>query len=440
MKARLPLIAALAGMLIPMKASAQAWVNNRDFSDGIGIRAGNFELHPSVGAEGGYDSNYFRAASSENPIDVYKLRVTPSLTLSTLGERRSQGIKNDIDFSLSGFLSYYWLFPVDSANSEVSKRNTFTAGVDTHVNVFRQRKFGFDLNGSYLRVTDGEGNTDDIAGEGFTRDAVRGGAGVTWRPGGGLFEWRNGYDVTYYWFESDRYKVFDNVYHRFETRGRWRFLPRSALLFDSSYSLVRYTHPDTTPQTDGDIVRTRVGFHGLVTYHLGLLGMVGWGSTFYEKGRVSVQPRQFDSILANAEARWFIQSRPDLDSTVITSGLSSVAVGYQRSFANSYYGSFYQRDRGYLQFSMFILGAVAGGLEFGLSRVAFPEAITNSGMPNPAFSQTRIDSRAFAEYRVTDTIGVNATVQYDQASNEVINDDDLGYSRFQAYLGARAFW
>ena len=88
MKAGLPLIAALAVTLLPGRVFAQAWVSNRDFSEGIGVRAGNFELHPSLGGEFGYDSNFFRAAESEGVIDVLKLRITPSLTLSTLGDQR----------------------------------------------------------------------------------------------------------------------------------------------------------------------------------------------------------------------------------------------------------------------------------------------------------------------------------------------------------------
>src|SRR4051795_3214671 len=90
MKARLQLIAALTVALSPMTAAAQAWVSNPDFSEGIGIRAGNFELHPGVGAEFGYDSNYFRAAESEHPVDALKLRVTPSLSIRTLGSDRRQ--------------------------------------------------------------------------------------------------------------------------------------------------------------------------------------------------------------------------------------------------------------------------------------------------------------------------------------------------------------
>jgi hypothetical protein len=439
MKARLALIAALAVTLPTVRASAQAWVSNRDFSEGPGIRAGNFELHPSIGGEFGYDTNFFRASESEGVIDVFKLRITPSLTLSTLGDqRRNTANPSDIAFAASAFAAYYEIIPTDSAESEVASRRNVSIGADMKLDVFPKRKLGLDVLAGYIRAIDTEGNTDDLAGEGFNRNTLRGGAGVTWRPGGGLFEWRNGYMATYHTFENDAYTSLANVHHQFSTRGRWRFLPRSALLFESTYTLVRYTHANTV-QTDGDQVRTRVGFHGLVTYHLALLGMLGWGASFYEPHPGSIRPRQFDSWLANAEARWFMQSQQDLERTSVASGLSSIAVGYHRIFNNSYYGSFYQRDRGYLQFTMFLLGAFSGGLEFGVSRVGFPEVTTAGGVTQPAFSQLRLDGRLFGEYHFTDTLAANTTLLYDQVNSDEVQGEPLDYKRFQAWLGVRWF-
>lgn len=439
MKARLPLIAALAAALLPARASAQAWVSNPDFSEGVGIRAGNFELHPSVGAEFGYDSNFFRASEEEGTVDVLKLRVTPSVTISSLGAaRRNAPTPPDVTFVAGAHASYNEIFPLDSENADATEQRNFALGADAKVVVFPRRKVGFDLLAAYIRAIDTDGRGEDLTSEGFTRDTVRGGAGVTWRPGGGLFEWRNGYAITYHFFENDTYDSLANVQHELNSRGRWRFLPRSALLFDTSYTFVRYTE-DTTQQTDGDAVRARVGFHGLVTYHLALLGMLGWGATFYEPRAQGIAPRQFDSLVANAEARWFIQPRPDLEAATITSGLSSIALGYTRSFSNSYYGSFYQRDRGYLQFSMFLLGAIAGGLEFGVSRVAYPEVVTMN-FQKDSFSQLRLDGRMFGEYRFTDTLAANATLQYDQVNSEEVNGEDLDYKRWQAYVGVRLFW
>jgi hypothetical protein len=434
MNLRTPLLAALATMLLPASAFAQAWVGSPDFSEGIGIRAGNLELHPSIGAEFGYDSNFTRAAESEGEVDVLKLRITPSITLSTLGrERRNAAAPPRFIFSGSASASYFELFPTDSENSEIRKRRNVALGADFKADFLPAGKFGVDLLGGYTRLIDAEGRSDDLAGEGFNRDAIRGGAGVNWRPGGGLFDWRLGYTATYRFFEADQYRLLDNLHHEVGTRGRWRFLPRSALLFDSTYTFVRYTHSAST-QTNGDAVRSRIGFHGLVTYHLALLAMVGWASSFYEGHGGSIAPRQFDSPIANAELRWFIQARPSLESASLTTGLSSVAVGYMRTFSNSYLGSFYQRDRGYLQFSMFLLGAVAGGLDFGVSRVGYPETGAT-----PSFSQLRLDARAFGEYRFTDTLALNATVQYDRVSGPVVANEDLDYKRWQAYLGVRWF-
>jgi hypothetical protein len=123
MKARLPLIAALAAALLPSKASAQAWVSNPDFSEGIGVRAGNFEFHPSVGAEFGYDSNLFRSSEEEGVVDVLKLRVTPSFTLSSLGKlRRNAPTPPDVLVAAGAHASYFEVFPLDS---ERTRRSTY---------------------------------------------------------------------------------------------------------------------------------------------------------------------------------------------------------------------------------------------------------------------------------------------------------------------------
>jgi hypothetical protein len=432
MKARLSLVLALAASFAPLQASAQAWVSNPNFSEGVGVRAGNLELHPSIGAEFGYDSNYFRAAKSEGEVEALKLRVTPSLTLSTLGERRRGGARSDVAFTAGAYASYFELFPLDSDESDASKRRNVALGADAKVDVFTRGKIGFDLLGGYVRLIEGEGRTDDLAGEGFNRDTLRGGGGVTWRPGGGTFEWRGGYLATYNFFEDEAYENLANLQHEINTRGRWRFLPRSALLFDSAYTFVRYTENDS-PQPDGETARARIGFSGLVTYHLALLGMAGWATSFYEK-----DAKQYDSFIGSAEARWFIQPQPDLQKATITSGLSSVALGYNRSFSNSYLGSFYQQDRGYLNFDMFLLGALAAGLQLGVSHVAFPETQQANGATD-SFSQWRYDARAFGEYRFSDTWAANLTVQYDKVDSPALLDDELKYNRWQAYVGVRWF-
>ena len=76
--------------LAPHANAQQAWLSDRRVGEGIGIRVGNLELHPGVAGEFGYDSNYFqRSGEDEEPlIAAYRLRITPSISLSTLGARR----------------------------------------------------------------------------------------------------------------------------------------------------------------------------------------------------------------------------------------------------------------------------------------------------------------------------------------------------------------
>jgi len=443
MKSQFALIAALAVATLPLDASAQAWLSNPDFSEGVGIRAGNLEWHPSLGGEFGYDSNFFRASSaSERVIDVLRLRVTPSFTVTTLGARR-RNAQTPPTFAFVGGAdaAYNEIIPLDSSNSAVSKQRNLALGANAKLDFYPQGKLGVDVLGSFVRMIEPTGNAEDLVHGGFNRDTAHAGAGVTWRPGGGLFDWRLGYAITYNYFEQQEFSPLDNVQHDIQTRGRWRFLPRSALLFDSSYTFVRYSAADSR-QTDGDMVRTRIGFRGLVTYHLALLGMVGWGSTFYKsRGGAGLKAQNYDAPLGTAEVRWFMSAAPTPDKVTVASGLSSIALGYVRSFDNAYLGSFFTQDRGYLQFNGYIVGRVVSGLEFGVSRVAFPES-TYAADTAPAFDELRLDARAFGEYRITDTFATNLTFLYDgaNAGPARVHGEDLDYKRYQVYLGARLFW
>ena len=93
MKSRLFFGALLGATVCSTNAWAQAWLGNRDL-EGPGIRTGNWEMHPGVAAEFGYDSNYFQRADSQveeeniGPVeDTWRLRVTPSFVIRTVDKR-----------------------------------------------------------------------------------------------------------------------------------------------------------------------------------------------------------------------------------------------------------------------------------------------------------------------------------------------------------------
>src|ERR1700742_1737624 len=79
---------ALLGAFSLEAHAQQPWLADRQYGEGAGVRVGNLEFHPGISGEVGYDSNYYLRAPSEDPIAVYRFRVTPSASLATLGPQR----------------------------------------------------------------------------------------------------------------------------------------------------------------------------------------------------------------------------------------------------------------------------------------------------------------------------------------------------------------
>jgi hypothetical protein len=188
---------------------------------------------------------------------------------------------------------------------------------------------------------------------------------------------------------------------------------------------------------------------GLFTNRFAFRILGGWAASFYDSDQ------NFDGPVGNAELKFFLTPNPQLQPGSAPVGLSSIAVGYDRSYAHSYLGPFYQRDMGYLTFEYFIGGVVVTSLRGQVARNAYPEfEVTgdadNDGMVDDTIPQnvheTRLGGTLFAEYRMTSFVGINATFEVDRniggGDNPVqtVPVDDLDYTRFQAYLGARVFW
>lgn len=410
-------------------------------------------MHPGISAEFGYDSNYYQRADSEieeqniGPVeDTWRLRVTPAFVIRTVDKRlaeagASAGTAPLFSLQLSADATGNVFF-----SDAVKDERHIQGGAGMDFVLLPGRTWSFDASGDYRRIVD-PSNLPGFVNS-YDRSAVSAGAGVTWRPGGGLFDWRLiGYQLRATLFEDDVFESFNNLDHRLETRGRWRFLPRSAAIFDGQYKFLTYTEP--TDQNGGQAVRARLGYNGLVTDRLGFLAMGGWAASFYDD---DVQPaKDYDGFIANAELTWFLTARSTLGYQTGAVGLSSVAIGYTRDFTNSYLGDFYARDRGYAKLAYMAGGVVALTAEAGFARVNYPSfSVADQGggrFTQPAFAEDRIDAKVFAEYRPVDSVGVNATLQYDESFSQVVRlsstdpevGDDLDYARWQAYIGVRWF-
>src|SRR5688572_20463363 len=181
---------ALCGFAPSARAQSerQPWLSDRRLGGGLGIRTGNFELHPAVAGEVGFDSNFFQSAGRVTPLDqavlippqyrpvseqgfvfgdtgsfseprvgTFRFRITPSLTLSTLGVQRREGdaeaaARPKVNLQATASASYNELIATDARYADDVAGNRFISGdLGVSALIFPDRPWGFNVNGQYNR-------------------------------------------------------------------------------------------------------------------------------------------------------------------------------------------------------------------------------------------------------------------------------------------------
>ncbi len=426
------------------------WAGDRATGEGIGIKTGSVEWHPGASAELGYDSNYLQRSNSsvdeENfgpVIESLRLRVTPQLTVRTLDRSAESGkdfgsaLPPAFMFEATGVASYNEFIPLDAEDPAAFRRlRNLSGGLGLVLDFFARRKWSGRLLGNYSYQA--EPTNQGGLGNQFDRHTVGGGGDLVWAPGGGAFRWTLlEYRTRATFFDESAFGVYDNGNHAFGTNGHWRFLPKTSVLYDAKFGIIRY---GSNVINDGEYLQGRMGLNGLVTKRLSLLGMGGWATSFY-RNQIGLV-RNYDGFVWKGEAKWFLTADGRLQDGSANVGASALAIGILRDYNDSYLGDFFRRDRGYAQFSYLIGGRVITTLSGGISRLTYPDFLF-TGIEQESFGETRWDVAGLVEYRPLSTVGINLQVLYDQNISQVIEadtfEDDLSFSRFRAVLGARWF-
>lgn len=452
MKFHVSLMTVVCGLAaFPALASAQdqPWLKDRRYTEGIGYKVGDFELHPGLAAEFGYDSNFLHLPSS--PGGALRLRVTPSFSFSTLGGQRRDATPGsappDVEFRAGISATYNEFFPVNgpqNAKDSLGKQRNLGGNLDLDLRIKPGRPWSGELTAGVQRlITPTESG---ITGSSFNRDTPHAGAEIAYTPGSGLLDWRLGYNFASTLFESSSFSGLTNLSNEISTRGRWRFLPRTALMYDARFGFVSYPN---APNAGGTVklashpMRAMIGLNGLVTSSFSVLALVGWGASFY----TPAPQEDFNSVIGRLELRWYITPNPSSDPAAATLTLSSIALGFNRDFYDSYLGTYYERDRGYANLSYFFGGSFLVVVDGGVAPIIYPHipVAINPGGDVPAFTDIRADASVFGEYRFKDSFGINTTIRYGQNINKSPvpiaggGAEDLSWAQFEAYLGARWF-
>lgn len=457
------------GAATEASAQDQLWLKDRRYTEGAGIRLGNFELHPGVAAEVGYDSNYLRRADEVGPAGSIRIRVTPSLSLSTLGPQRTQGMPNtpppDVEFRATAALTYNEFIGVNGDDpaivANLGQQRNIAGNLDLSLSIMPRREWSGSLFAGIGRAVqpNEQGAFDQFAGA-FDRLLTRAGGEVVWAPGAGLLDWRVGYRFSGTIFEQEVFRTpvagqegvagLTSFEHTIQTRGRWRFLPRTAMLFDLRQGFINYAnYPGPIGngyKTSSHPLRAQIGVNGLITPSFGILAMGGWGASFYEPRGAT---NDFDSFIGQAEVKWFITPNPSSDPAAASLSVSSLAVGFIRDFSDSLVGSYVERNRAYANLTYFFGGRVLVVLDGGVGPAVYPALERFRGVDQnlAGWTDIRWDASVFGEYRIKDYLGINALLRYsgnasptslryqDNDGTDIL--DPLQWQSFEAYLGAR---
>jgi hypothetical protein len=487
----------LVALLLSGAASAQQqfvsqpdspqWLKDRSYNEGAGVRTGDLELHPGIAGEVGYDSNWFLRTNNNGPapagylngppnapvVPALEFRVTPSLYLSTIGPQRratdltaqppSVAFRAGINATYREFVGLAnTSAPAGATNNpnDISQQRNIGGSADARLDILPERPLGAAIYASYARVIQPNQGTAD-PNLSFNRDDINAGGEIVTQPGSGTLDWRFGYQFHDTIFEQSAGQPFNSLTNEGYTRGRWKFRPLTALIYDASLKFISYQNSGQALATEGLVnstpVRARIGMNGLVTQRLAFLGLVGWGASFYDQGTLSNQP-QYDSVIGQAELKWFLSAGPGVaNPSDVSLALSSIALGYTRDFQNSLLGNYYGMDRGYLRFNYFFAGRALVTIEGGVAAIEYPTILWGTTANGVAantvransFTDMRADATLFSEYRFTDAFGINATLRYTaNISNTQIQEVqggtnqtlfDMSWNRFEAFLGVRYF-
>jgi hypothetical protein len=411
------------------------WLEDRNRIEGAGIRTGNLELHPGIGAEAGWDSNIFY--DDENRVSSALLRVTPHLMLSTLGaERSTAGVDPNRTPSVvfrGGLAASFIHFFADNVRDSVQG----DAGFNLHLAPSRPVSLVvFDNLGHSIRPF-----TENPTGGKLDYARTNNTAGLTtiFSSRSKVLEASLGYQFGIDYFHGQEFQFNNNLAHTGIVGGTWRFFPFTAAVYRGEFIGQNYTDPSLTPTalvSDNFRMNNQVGLNGAITPRLSATVLAGYSAGFYQLGD------DFDGVIGTAELRWAFRET------------AHVGAGYNRSYNTSFIGNFFLLNEGYVTAdAMFggvfhLRGRVGLGTQ-GYGLVLAPDA-TNLVGNMPYRDDLRAIASVFGEYRATNWLAFNGTFTYTGVFTdfEYLSDQGTGapfvdpaqFNKMEAWAGARIFY
>lgn len=383
-----------------------------------GIRVGPGRLHPYFDLEGRYDSAaVYVPVDPNNPAAGVELKgdilmhFRPGFRLDVPG--------TDLTFGFNGFYDYVWYTGLISKTSAPSHSE---AGADMHAEVNREGAVGLEVADSFARSD----RPRDI-GVGVAVISLYNQLRLTApiRPGGRAFEVRPHGDYTVEFFgaysglppgigpcppgtcpgnPSDP-SVNDYQNYAGGLDIHWKFLPQTALVFESNFEGRSYFHPDSSVVPPGKMLKLRAGAQGLVTPKIQAILKAGYAIGF--DGAAS-------TFIGQAEMTWSPNE------------LSTVTPGVLRDVNNAIGAASATDLRAYLNSKTFLIGRLGLHLNFAYDLINFTQG---RGKTDQLFSVDLGPDYAIARWFI-----LSAGYVFSKRTSDYQSSLPLNYTRNEVYL------
>ena len=227
------------------------------------------------------------------------LRLTPHVYLTTLTSQRltENGAPAPLpSVTFTGGLSatYYHWFGVDGTADNVE------GDLDLHLAINPGRPVALLLDERFTRTARPYADNFGGLAPSYGRNTNAVGATGVFSTTGGVLSGRLGYTFVYDFFDSTAFNYGNNFDHQFLMAGSFRFLPRTAIVYDLNADYMALQPgggPVSALLSNGFRLTTRIGLNGAFTSRLSASAMVGYGAGFYQTAAVS----DYESLVAQLE-------------------------------------------------------------------------------------------------------------------------------------------
>jgi hypothetical protein len=422
--------------------------------DGEGLKVGKkSKFHAGLMLPVGVDSNIFNEASNEGPrtgaflyptawIGVGSRDVVKGV-LQTPPERTSRLADYNIGL-IAGFRQFL------SGDETIRTVPRFSFGSALRFSILPGRRFEIRIDDDVFRGAS-PGNYESVGSAfNFNRIEHVGKLDFIARPGGGRLSLSLGYRNRYMRFGDGALSLNNHMSHGLGHETKWRFLPKSALVFNYDFAWTFFTDCCVSVglgrNEDSFSHRLSGGYRGQIGKKVALDAIVGWGFGFY---RDDPNGPNFNSFIGNAGISYFPTLRTIL------------ALKAYRSFSNSLFGNYFVdagatlsaahqfRWRMNLESAVGIIGRTYSGLSVPGEEVDFISGYAGRGADgfqarDTLFTlQTKIDQPLGRIFSVglNYTLLVDSTVfSVDYVLDQPLPDgtteitDTLGYLKHMAFI------